>query len=178
MSPKREIKAKDFVNDIRSGLSDSEIRSKYNLSAKGLQSAFRKLLESKAIRTSELFGRVSLEDDTVAIASTRLLPRDELEFPVPIYLCEGTQPTVRGIIKDITEKGFKICGIESKVDEVKLFAIPSDKFSQVEPFAFRAKCRWIDGDGCAGFEITQISERGERELQKLIRFLTLREAHL
>jgi hypothetical protein len=175
MPPKREIKAKDFVNDIRTGMSDSQLRSKYNLSAKGLQSAFAKLLEAKAIRTSEVFGRVSVEDDTVAIASTRLLPRDELEFPVPIYLCEGTQPTVRGTIKDITKKGLKVSGIEAKVDELKLFAIPSDKFSHVEPFAFRARCRWIDGDGCAGFQITQISKRGEGELQKLIRFLTLRE---
>jgi hypothetical protein len=31
MSPKREIKAKDFVNDLRSGMSDSELRGKYNL---------------------------------------------------------------------------------------------------------------------------------------------------
>ena len=175
MSPKREIKAKDFVNDVRSGMSDSELRSKYNLSASGLQSAFKKLLEAKALRTSEVFGRVSLEDDTVAIASTRLLPRDELEFPVPIYLVEGTQPTVRGVIKDITEKGLKVSGIEAKVDDVVMFAIPSDKFSQVEPFAFRAKCRWVDGDGCAGFQITQISQRGSDELQKLIRFLTLRD---
>src|SRR5208283_758419 len=120
-----------------------------------LQSAFKKLLNAKALRTSEVFGRVSLEDDTVAIASTRLLPRDELEFPVPIYLLEGTQPTVRGVIKDITEKGLKVSGIEAKVDDVMMFAIPSDKFSQVEPFAFRAKCRWVDGDGCSGFQITQ-----------------------
>src|SRR5271157_1502517 len=115
MSPKREINAKDFVNDLRSGMSDSELRGKYNLSAQGLQSAFKKLLEVKAVRTSEVFGRVSLEDDTVAIATTRLLPRDELEFPVPIYLCEGTLPVVRGVIKDITEKGLKVSGIESKV---------------------------------------------------------------
>ncbi|MGO9565974.1 MAG: PilZ domain-containing protein [Desulfomonilaceae bacterium] len=178
MSSKREIKAKDFVNDLRSGMSDSEIRCKYNLSAKGLQSAFRKLLEVKAVRTSEVFGRVSVEADTVAIASTRLLPRDELEFPVPIYLCEGTRPTVKGVIKDITEKGLKISGIDAKVNEVKTFAIPSDKFSQVEPFAFRAKCRWVDGDGCSGFQVIQISQRGSGELQKLIRFLTLKEANL
>ena len=47
--PKREIKAKDFVNDIRSGMSDSQIRGKYNLSAQGLESAFKKLLEAKAV---------------------------------------------------------------------------------------------------------------------------------
>jgi hypothetical protein len=175
MSPKREIKAKDLVNDFRAGMTDSELRSKYNLSSRGLQSAFRKLLEAKALRTSELFGRVSLEDDTVAIATTRLMPRDELEFPVPIYLCEGTQPTVKGVIKDITEKGLKISGIQANVDEIMTFAIPSDKFSQIEPFAFRAKCRWVDGDGSAGFQITLISERGSGELQKLLRFLTLRD---
>jgi hypothetical protein len=176
--PKREIKAKDFVNDLRSGMSDSELRSKYNLSAQGLQSAFKKLLEAKAVRTSEVFGRVSLEDDTVAIATTRLLPRDELEFPFPIYLCVGTRPTVKGVIKDITEKGLKVSGIETKVGEVKTFAIPSDKFSQVDPFAFRAICRWVDEDGCAGFQIIQFSQRGSGELEKLIRFLTLKDASL
>jgi hypothetical protein len=178
MLPKREIKAKDFVNDLRSGMSDSELRGKYNLSAQGLQSAFKKLLEAKAVRTSELFGRVSLQDDTVAIATTRLFPRDELDFPFPIYLCEGTRPTAKGVIKDITEKGLKVSGIEVKVDEVKTFAIPSDKFSQVDPFAFRAICRWVDEDGCTGFQITQISKRGSGELEKLIRFLTLKDANL
>jgi hypothetical protein len=44
MTTKRTIKAKDIVNDIRSGLTNLQLMEKYNLSSKGLQSIFTKLI--------------------------------------------------------------------------------------------------------------------------------------
>ena len=57
MEPKRKIKAKEIVNDIREGMSDSQLMEKHSLSSKGLQSVFRKLVDAKAITPREVFNR-------------------------------------------------------------------------------------------------------------------------
>lgn len=48
------IDAKQALDDIRSGLDDYALMDKYNLSAKGLQSLFNKLLAARAITQVEL----------------------------------------------------------------------------------------------------------------------------
>lgn len=67
MPEKTKIKARDVVNDIRAGMTDPELMEKYGLSAKGLQSLFRKLLEVKAIASSELKRRRADYHDTTII---------------------------------------------------------------------------------------------------------------
>ena len=41
---RRTIPARSFVGDMRSGMTDSALMEKYKLTARGLHSAFRKLL--------------------------------------------------------------------------------------------------------------------------------------
>ena len=60
MEPKRKIKAKDIVSDIRQGMSDSQLMEKHTLSSKGLQSVFRKLVDANAIKPRELFNRAQV----------------------------------------------------------------------------------------------------------------------
>ncbi len=67
MSTKRTVKARDAVNDIRAGMTDSELMQKYGLSAKGLQRLFLKLLQVKAITQSELNRRLESYLDTMMI---------------------------------------------------------------------------------------------------------------
>jgi uncharacterized protein (DUF433 family) len=67
MSTKPKIRARDAVNDIRSGMSDSEMMEKYELSAKGLHKLFMKLIEVKAISQSELDWRSASYHDTMMI---------------------------------------------------------------------------------------------------------------
>ena len=50
----------------------------------------------------------------------------------------------------------------------------------VDGFSFEAVCRWVkrrrsEGVVDAGIEITDISEEGKKQLQKIIRFLNLQE---
>ena len=47
---RRQIKAKAILKDIENGLSNEQLREKYNLSEKGLESLLRKLYAAKAIR--------------------------------------------------------------------------------------------------------------------------------
>jgi uncharacterized protein (DUF433 family) len=67
MEPKRKIKAGDIVNDVRTHMTDPELMAKYDLSARGLQSVFAKLLDARAITRAELDRRPAAHDDKVVI---------------------------------------------------------------------------------------------------------------
>ena len=111
MQPKRKIKAKDIVNDIREGMNDAQLMDKHKLSSKGLQSVFKKLIDVKAIKPREVFNRdPSPGDDTADVASVRLISRDFMEPLLPI--CDADDPKNMGTITDITEKGLGIRGIQ------------------------------------------------------------------
>lgn len=178
MPPKRTIKAKEIVNDIRARMTDAELMAKYSLSAKGLESIFKKLLKVKAVTRKELYGRFPFLDDTVNLDNVRKIPRNFPAFPLPIY--ETANMHVEGSVRDITEKGLQVSGIEARPEETKEFVIRADEFQDIYPIVFQAVCRWTtNGAGTngsvAGFEITDLSAEGTREIRNLIRSLTLRE---
>ena len=179
MEPKRKIKAKDIVNDIRSGMSDSQLMEKHELSYKGLQSVFKKLVDANAIRPRELFNRApSAGDDTADVTSIRLVPRDFVEVPLPI--CDADDPKNIGTITDVTEKGIGIRGIRVATGETKTLVFFSDRLFPVGPFALQAQCRWVkngNGNGQieSGFEITNISETSSQQLKKIVEWVALRD---
>ncbi len=55
----RKISAKELVKDIKSGMSDAELMEKHQLSAKGLEGLFKKLVESHLLDPSLLRERVA-----------------------------------------------------------------------------------------------------------------------
>jgi len=63
------VKARDMVTDIRDGLNDAQLMEKYDLSAKGLQSVFAKLLEANALRRQELDRRIRTGESTVDVGN-------------------------------------------------------------------------------------------------------------
>jgi len=64
------IDAKEAVEDIRAGLDDSAFMSKYRLSAMGVQSLFRKLLDAGAMTPFEYDARIG--EPSVAVDFARL----------------------------------------------------------------------------------------------------------
>ena len=179
MALKRKIRAKEIVNDIRSGMTDSQLMEKHGLSSKGLQSIFKKLVDAKAIRLRELFKRTpNAGDDTADVTSIRLIPRDFIEVPLPI--CDAEDPKNMGTITDVTENGLGVRGIRVQTGETKTLVFFSDRLFPVGPFALQARCRWVtNGNGSgqidSGFEITSISEAGSRQLKKIVEWVTLRD---
>jgi hypothetical protein len=178
MPQKRKVKADDILRDLRAGMSDSELMTKYFLSSRGLQSILEKLLEANVLTKEQLlsFRRGIGGDDTVDVEPARLFPRDLVEFPVPVY--DSRNRHIKGTITDITEKGVGVRGIEVEVGETRMFVIPAADFTLVDSFAFEAQCRWVkredvEGNLLAGFQITGISPDGLMQLRNLIRALTL-----
>lgn len=93
MKVKATLNAKDLIGDIRSGMDDEALMSKYKLSSKGLQSAFSKLISNNLISIEEVFGeRRSGLADTVIIDDQTLI---ETYFDTlrPLCLAMKGQPS-------------------------------------------------------------------------------------
>ncbi|MEW6114357.1 MAG: hypothetical protein AB1664_19645 [Thermodesulfobacteriota bacterium] len=168
--PKRTLRASEIVNDIRAGMTDAKLMAKYDLSAKGLASVFKKLVDVKAVKPEEVYGRFPSREDTINVENLRGLPRSYLAFPLSI--CESANPKATGIVRDINERGVQVSGLECHVNETKEFLVRADEFEDMSPFAFKAACRWAkkgtdQADWLAGFEITDISEQALKEVRKI-----------
>ena len=178
MIEKRKISAKDIINDIRGGMTDSELMDKYRLSLKGLQSIFRKLEAVKAIKPSELYGRFPGFDDTIEIEQIRKDLRDYLELSLPVYEMES--PEKIGSVRDISTKGIGARGIKAAPGDVKNLVINPVNLFSIDAFSFEAVCRWVRRDGpnrdyVGGFEITAISNDNEKSLRDLVSKISLRD---
>ncbi len=176
MPATREIRVRDLVRDIRLGMSDSELMIRYRLSGKALQRVFNKLLSSKAIRHHELYARSATYKDTIDLSSARKYPREDLTVPVQINDVVSGET---GLVRDISEGGFRVAGIRTRVGEVRSFRLPVDVFTPADPLIFDARCRWVKKKGSglqylvSGFEIINISENDQQELHKFVGFFTL-----
>lgn len=66
--PKRKIKAKPLVEDLRSGMSDEEIMVKYRVSLNQFEKLLWRLLDAGAITEMEVYERTSVSESTVTRA--------------------------------------------------------------------------------------------------------------
>ncbi len=159
MNPKRSIKARDIINDIRGGMNASDIMAKYRLTIKGLRTAFQQLVQRSALSKEELQDFKSLRDSS--IKELRQLPRYPMKSPIKIF--DGGDPFKGGVVKDISEKGVCIQGISAQIGEVKNFIIRLGSLGASSSIVFEARCRWVKKGmtsgktELAGFEITDIS---------------------
>jgi hypothetical protein len=175
VAARRRIDARELVADIRSGVTDVELMEKYKLSSRGLQRVFTKLVDCGAVMVDDISGRSISYDDSVALkkgrGSIRALPILSIEIH------EKNNPQIMGRIRDLSEVGVGVRGLEAEVGELKSLQIVPDEFLEVEPFSFEAKCRWSrmrdQGKNCyAGFRITDISEGSFIQLQELLQLMT------
>ena len=74
-SVEREVKAKEIVQDIRSGMTTAELMKKYRLSKKGLRSAFRKLRNAGVINRQDILRAYLGQHTTRVVRDLRRFPR-------------------------------------------------------------------------------------------------------
>lgn len=117
ITPKRKIKGKLLVNDLRNGMGDRELMEKYALSESQLHKVFRKLVDAGAIDEMELFMRTSLSDSTItkAFVETQCTVQElnELEETTPSRDLEA--PSTITITQRVGNLGKAISGLVSKV---------------------------------------------------------------
>ena len=168
----RRIEAKQLLADIRSGLDDAAIRKKYDLSSKGLRTLFEKLVDSRVLTHNELYERSPLYKDTVDLTKARLFSRQEIVVPLPISVYQAPG---QGLVRDISESGLRVAGIDAEVGEVKRFVLTLDLLTDTKRIVFDATCKWAKAKGKtnkytdSGYEITNIPEEAKESLRKFIR---------
>ncbi|MBI5249658.1 MAG: PilZ domain-containing protein [Desulfomonile tiedjei] len=173
MTEKREISAKSFVRDVRSGMSSSDLMRKYKLSQTGFRSVLRKLIKAKLVSTAEINSRTWLAKDIGIVSGLRRFPRTEVKFP--LVCCPADQPAEKGFVRDISAKGLSVEGIKALPGEAKNFRIRSSELVDSSTFEIEVKCRWTkanndaEEEDVAGFEITSISTGAFDELEKIIK---------
>jgi hypothetical protein len=64
----QRIRVREVVKDLRSGLGDSELMTKYDLSENQLESVFQKLIDADFITALELWERSRLSDTQITKA--------------------------------------------------------------------------------------------------------------
>jgi len=174
--PALKISASEILVDIRSGATGSGIMKKYKLTAAALQDTLRQLIQSMHLSLSELSRELYLRHEANVPGEIREMKRHYLDFEVQVH--DLKQPAILGMVRDITEKGVGLSGIEAEIDEIRHLVVLGDPLEQVPPFEFQAKCRWSNrgtqpANWEAGFEITQITEENLEKLRKLIALVTL-----
>lgn len=169
MEQKRELEAKNLIFDLRAGMTDSQLMEKYRLSFRGLRSAFRKLLNVQAISPEELYERLPMYE-VMTVDDMRQLVRAPLEFDLPIY--ELDNPVSEGRVRNVTEQGVGVAGIEARVGETKTLVIEASEIAAFDAITFNAQCRWVkkkvSGEYSAGFEITRITKDNLDRLRQLV----------
>ncbi len=159
MKPTRRIKAKDVIHDIRSGMNVSDLMVKYRFTINGMRKAFQLLVKGGAMSTDELNKLKSLHG--VSVQGLRQFPRYPVKLPMKIF--DGGDPFKGGVIRDVSEKGVCVQGIEAEIGEVKNFIVRMGPFGANTTIVFEARCCWFQRNmtshkaSLAGFEITDIS---------------------
>lgn len=168
MAEKRIINAKQLMEDIRSGMPATDLMEKWGFSAVTLRKAFRKLIDFNVVSKSELSALTNLHDDSNE-KSIRQTTRKQV--PLNLKIFENDNPFNPGMVKDISEKGICVEGIDATVADEKCFIIRAGGFSDPITVVFDAKCRWVNNENrkpLAGFEITSISVLDSKQLQTLV----------
>ena len=172
LTSKHKIRAKEIVDGMRNGLQDSDLKEKYGLSSKGLQRLLKKLVDSGSIDHMELYEMSETYREAVDITANRENVRIDVTFPFRIFEIGSSN---KGLVRDISETGLRLAGIESRVGELKIFCLPLDHLMAADPIFLQARCRWVRTKGhgfeypVAGFEIINMSERSERDLRNFVR---------
>lgn len=179
MRAKRKINGQAFINDIRAGMTDTELMLKYKLSSRMLQSLFRTLLNTKAITPAEVYERTPFEETTIDVATLSYSLEGYTMQTTSVY--DVTQPEKIGHVVSLNEKELRTEGLEAGFAETKTFILLSGKAAKIEPIFLKAKCLWCKKDEATGsygamFEIVSIAPEHRKELRKLIRAFARRPA--
>lgn len=172
------IRLGDIVRDIQSGLGDVPIMEKYGIRPADYIDILQRLKGVRAVDERYLEGRIGHGEEAAdADRESRRLPRCYLVAEVRVV--DLLDRNVRGEVLDLTEQGCKVRGIECQVGEKRRFRVEAEGYpGDALDCSFAALCRWgkweqDEGSYVAGFEITDLSAKDRKNLQGVIRLLTI-----
>ncbi len=173
---KRKI-AEKIAGDVRSGMKGSELMEKYQLSNSALQRICQTLLTEGSLGSADVKGLTSPVDNGASVQHERR--KVSRRSPsLRIAVSDRNSDGLSGTVKDITEKGLAVRGIEANIGELKTLAILGDDIGLVDPFELMAECRWVgsegsEGQSVAGFQVIAISDEDLQSLQGFVDLIDL-----
>jgi PAS domain S-box-containing protein len=90
---KPKVGAKEALTDIRAGMDDAALMKKYMLSAKGLHSLFKKLVDNGVLRQAEIEDRIVEPEGSLVIDFSTLSPVSTADKAPPIPVRFRTDET-------------------------------------------------------------------------------------
>jgi uncharacterized protein (DUF433 family) len=173
---KLRIKTVEIVGDIRSGMTELEIMNKYGLSSRGLQSAFWKLVRSGALTWEEILNNFPNLEESVTLQLIRKNIRSYPILSVKVY--EENNPQNQGKLRDLSETGLGITGLEASEGEKKKIVLVPDEFMDLNKMALQVICRWFRPDKekglhSAGFQIQELDDKNAAAIRELVQLMTL-----
>jgi len=172
MASKRQIKGKEFISDLRSGMTIPRLMDKYGLNSEGLRRIFRILISSANVTKTDFNSIPSLYAESEQIDGIRRVPRKTINYPLPI--CDDIEAVHGGRVLNISACGMQVRGIKAMVGQEKTLMVRPLAKDGAIPFVFQAVCRWVskpepsEKTWVSGFEITRISSLDSQELHKLV----------
>jgi len=160
-------------------MSDKELETKYRLSPKHLSSILKKLVTCGAVSHGEIYELSSVYREKADGFTPRSQLRVDLMAYVPIHDMESSDT---GILRDFSEDGLRVAGIEASVGEIRRFLLPVDMFMNVDPIVVLAECRWTATKGTfrlfeeCGFQMRGLSDSNREVLRQFKRLLVLNES--
>jgi PilZ domain len=180
---KIKINATQVVQDIRSGMPEQELKEKYKITSHRVEKLFKRIVAAGAITESELAERYPAYRE--AISGINEFRNRRADLPIQLIVYDVTTSSL-GLLRDISETGLRVAGINCRVGDERTFQIPLDTLMEVEPLLIVAKCKWVKARGksvkysTAGFEITDLSDDDTMILKTLVESLSgpkLRPSH-
>lgn len=173
---RKKVDMTEFVSDIRAGATERRLMERHGLSSRGLQSAFWKLVRSGVMTWDELLQLYPGLEDSVTLQKMRQSTRSYPILSVEIY--EEATPENRGKIKDLSEKGFGVTGLQAEVNDRKRYVIVPNELLTLRQFTLEAECKWFSPAGesrtsASGFQIIRIDEDGSEDFDELVHWMTL-----
>ncbi len=175
---KQMINAGELREDIRSGMGEIPIMEKYRISPGEFMDILETLKEVDSNDLEIIEARLNELRKNCDPSEMRSVPRNYMVFPATVH--DAHDPSVWGLVNDITASGLQVEGIRAYVNEKRSLIFRCEDLSSETEIAFEALCRWAKrGHGgdkdVAGFEITSISDSSLAGLRNLMRYLSLGE---
>jgi hypothetical protein len=174
MSPEREIRAKELLQDVRDGMTPSQLMAKYKLSYNGLRDVVRQLTEARVIgsRDSEDKASSSALFDDVELSRVRKFPRYQ-PTRSEIRVAAAEYPGMQYPVFNVSEDGIGVTSLQVKIGDTLSFTMMKNEVYPVDGIGFDAECRWISLRKLgalweAGFEITLIEDDDYERLLSVI----------
>jgi hypothetical protein len=176
MNQRKSLSVKRVLADVASGATESYLRTKYDISPRGLEKLFKRLVAQKHIEKMSLISRFPSYETKLVPIRERRSPRSRLHLALPVY--DLTSEKI-GLVRDVSETGLRVAGIRCEVGELKTLQIQLDGFFNLDPILLIARCRWCKTKGqkrqyvTGGFEITALPQGARRLLKELVDSLVL-----